>query len=341
MQLIQIDDFNYHTNRLSQKEQSWSFQTYCRVASHYKKLPIFIDKTLEQLHLSAEQKTKLLTDITSAFAHYAKVTIAPKTETELDAYIKKCYTTFLPYIVKNVSSIRSSHPIQYEPIALTNIYISNLLKTRLENIATTYEGDKFESCFLNEFIACMRTLRSLLFLLTIGDDVHGAALMRGAVELMAKLNLADKFQDEYVLFKEFNIYLQDFKINRTPLPKEMTDYLKNEKGFDKNRENFLAYSWVKNKSGKRISNMKELVSEATNGGDGFSELLQISSEFVHEDYIWVRYDYIALRKSLTNFCFSVYQLLFDNETSADKIIPESAMRKVAHLLSLANPYYFV
>ncbi len=329
---IPIDDIRYHGNRLSQKELLWAWETYCKVCLLYKNLTPFVNTTLKPLQLSEYQKKKLLTEVTVAFSHYAKVNFSFKTEQEFYALIKKWFCIFLPYIVENVSTIKASHPVQYEPIALTNIYVVSFLQTTLENDYMVLGQDKFSQYFALELLNAFRALRSLTVLLTIGDDVHGMALLRGVFEIFAKIQFAEEFSEEYVLFKEFNAYLQDYKHNNKPLPAEMTNYLKDEKEFSKNKENFLAYGWAKNKKGKRIVTMRELFVERVKNKD-IEKLFQVSSEFVHEDYVCTNYDYIAIRKYLVDVCFYICN------DFADNILKSLSNKKVKHLIKLAKEYY--
>ena len=54
----------------------------------------------------------------------------------------------------------------------------------------------------------VRAARSTLLLISVGDDVHGAGVFRGVLEILFKLSYVEAFKDEYVLFKEFNACLQ-------------------------------------------------------------------------------------------------------------------------------------
>ena len=243
MYKIPIDDFNYHTNLLTEDELLWGKTTYKRILKRYPDLNNFISATLFPLHLDKFGEEQLLRDITLAFCHVIKLSKEPQTQEQLDKTIKGWIRSFLPFIVENLTVTRCSHLIQFEPIALTCHYLSitasRLLSSLSINDDTTLA--EFERYILWEIVSLFRVVRSSVTLLSIGDDVHGVSLYRGAMEILAKLTLAEQFSEEYVLFKKFNAYLQMNKGNGDPLPSEMTDYLKNEPAFKKNPENFLAY----------------------------------------------------------------------------------------------------
>jgi len=299
---IPIDDYNYHTNLLTEDELLWGKATCRRVLKRYPDLNNFISVTLSPLRLDKLGAERLLWDITLAFCHTIKHSKAPKTQEQLDKIIKGWLHSFLPFIAENLSVVRYSHLIQFEPIALTCHYLAIttskcLISLSIDDDATLTE---FERCILAEVVSLLRVVRSSLTLLSIGDDVHGVSLYRGAMELLAKLAFAEQFPDEYVLFKRFNVYLQMNKANGDPLPLEMTDYLTNEPAFKKNPENFLAYGWARNSRGKRILTMKELISCGLKNETRSLPFLQLASEFIHEDYVGVGYDFVSIRKAMVD-----------------------------------------
>jgi hypothetical protein len=336
---ILIDDMRYHTNRLTPKEKGWAWQTYCRVGARYENFFKFIEKTLAPLELSKSQSKAFLTDVTVAFAHYAKIAFAIKTEKELDALLKKFFFVLLPYIVENTLTVRASHPVQYEPIAVVNIYVTNTLQKALEGAPSVGGEDKFTFYYIFEFMAWLRSIRGLIFLLTIGDDVHGMALLRGVIEIASKILFIDKYREEYVLFKDFNAYLQEWKITQKPLPLEMVEYLQGEKDYAQNKENFLAYGWAKNQKGKRILTMREFFYEGLGKNKDIEKLFQITSEFVHEDYVGVGYDYVSIRKYLLDLCFYFYRTFLGEDMPIGNLIPKATWRKIRHALQVVLPYY--
>ena len=333
---VPIDDIRYHGAILSEKEKKWAWGMFCRIAED-KDFSSYVEKELAPLYLSKKQKNGLLTDITVAFAHEIKISFVPANEKELTAWIKKRFRVFLPYLVQNLLVLHATHPVQYEPLALTSIYVSNLLGASVEDAALSQVKTDFDRYALLELSALFRAFRSLMLMLTVGDDVHAMVLLRGVLEIGAKIVLAEAFSEEFVLFKEFNFHLQNYKHNKKPLPSEMTEYLKNEKGFAKNKEAFLAYGWARKKNGARILTMTDLLREAYPQSPEILRLFNIASEFVHEDYAGIDYDYIAMRKLLVDICFALYTQV--KECDLLSLLPSKAKKRATHLLALASPYY--
>lgn len=336
---IPIDEFNYHTNLFTKDELLWGESTYKRVLKRYPDLKNFISVTLSPLHLDKIGTERIMKDITLAFCHTIKLSKTPKTEEQLDKTIKGYIHSFLPFIAENLSVARYSHLIQFEPIALTCHYLAITASELLSCLSLAGEAStEFEEYFIAEVVGLLRIIHSSLALLSIGDDVHGVSLYRGALEITAKLMLANQFADEYVLFKKFNAYLQMNKFNGDPLPPEMTDYMNNEPSFKINPENFLAYGWAKNSNGKRILTMKEFVTRGLKSGIRSLPFLQLASEFTHEDYIGVGYDYISIRKAMVDHFYILLKAAFSNVAN-DKLLSKKEIKKICHLQSLADPIY--
>lgn len=142
----------------------------------------------------------------------------------------------------------------------------------------------------------------------MGDDVHAIALYRGFIEIVAKLNLVDQFKEDYVKYKKYNIYLQEYKYNGKPLPKIMIEEL----GSKATNEGYIAYGWAKNKNGNRITTLKELLKVSSNYNPQIDKFLQISSEFIHEDYVGIGYDFISLRKQYIDIYYELITKVFDS-----------------------------
>lgn len=336
---IPIDDERYHGNVLTEAERAWGQRTLTALLARYKGLSAFIDGALSALHLSQVQRTALLTDVTLAFSHYAKVAFPPRSEAELYARLKKWFHAFLPYIAENVSLLHTSYLIQYEPIALTNIYISNSLYRALTETSFSEDEDRLALWVMHEWVGYLRTLRAIMLLISLGDDAHAMGLLRGAFEIGAKLRLADRYPTEYLLFKKFNIYLQDHKLNKAPIPTEMKEYLAREPLYKRNKESFLAYGWARDAAGERILTMTGLLEASFfESCESVLQFFHMTSEFVHEDYVGVGYDYIAIRRYITDLCFWMYRLLLDDE-ELTPFFPSRERSRVCHLLTLATPCY--
>ena len=118
--------------------------------------------------------------------------------------------------------------------------------------------------------------------------------------------LADNFKEDYIAFKKYNSYLQAYKSKNGDIPEDMKERL----GKNATNENYIAYGWAKNKNGKSITTMTDLIKEAF--GKEMEPLIHISSEFVHEDYVNVGYDFVALRKIFINVYFDTIKMALDD-----------------------------
>lgn len=336
---IPIDDERYHGNVLTEAERAWGQRTLAALLARYKGLSAFIDGAFGALHLSEVQRTAVLTDVTLAFSHYAKVAFPPQSEAELYARLKKWFHAFLPYIAENISLLHTPNLVGYEPIALTNIYVSNTLYRAITETPFSEDEDRLTLWTMHEWAGYLRVVRSIMLLISLGDDAHAMGLLRGAFEIGAKLRLVDRYPTEYLIFKEFNIYLQDHKLNKAPIPKEMKEYLSKEPLYGRNKESFLAYGWARDAAGERILTMKGLLETGfSDSRESVLQLFNITSEFVHEDYVGVGYDYIAIRRYITDFCFWLYRLML----SDGELLPFLSSRersRVCLLLTLATPCY--
>jgi hypothetical protein len=312
MYQIPIDDVRYHINSPTEKEKLWGREVYEATAKQYEGLGAFVEKTVQPLHLSKSGTRVLLSEISLAFCYAIKVAFPPKTIEQLYRTVKKWMFAFLPYIVENLSVAKPSHLIQYEPKAVVSLYLCNKVFSKLVENNFIEGQDRFDYYYLFELVDLCRSIRSSLLLLMMGDDVHGIALMRGVFEIVAKLSFAQKFSEEYVKFKEFNACLQAHKSFGEELPKEMEEYLQAFPEYRKNREAFLAYGWVKDKKGKRIVTLKGLLKE-WNKNERLDGWLQIASEFVHEDYAGVGYDYITMRRALIEYYLQLTTTFFSEE----------------------------
>lgn len=340
MYTIPIDEQNYHLNALSAEEHLWAKTTYLRVLKQYTELKSFIKSTLKPLNLTDDGTSQLMVTVTLAFCHTMKTVKQPNSEKQLDKTIKSWIHAFLPYIVDNLMVARYSHPIQFEPIALSCHYLSTTFQNKLLEIDdSAFEAlSEFENVLLAEFVNVSRTIRSSVALFSIGDDVHGISLFRGALEIFAKISLAKNFSEEYVLFKKFNVYRQLNLLQGDPIPQEMTDYLKEEPLYRKNPESFLAYGWIKNAQGKRILTMNELLRLAFENGADLISWVHLASEFTHEDYVGIEYDYKGLRKAMTDHYYFIYRSL-SFEAALEELLPKKEIKKIRHLQNLADPIY--
>ena len=174
-----------------------------------------------------------------------------------------------------------------------------MLSNELDKNEITIETLSFDEAYALECIGLLRNLRSSLLLLSIGDYVHGIALTRGFLEILSKIILACDFKDEFLKYKKYNNYLQCYKHFNSAIPKDMQNDL-----CDKvNSENYIAYAWARDKNNRRITTMKELIYTAIGRDENVQKFIQMSSEFVHEDYVGIGYDFIRLRIELVDYYF--------------------------------------
>ena len=309
---IPIDEMHYHTNLFSEQELGWVDSVYCDTLKKYRDLPGFVQSTLSPLNLNANGIKGFMQKVLLAFCYTVKRDFSVNTREQLCKTLKKWIVLFLPVIVSNDQICRTSHCVQYEPMTLATIAFSNFLNTK--SIHTKHselaEGS-FESYYLWECINFARAIRSSVLMFTTGNDVHGVCAYRGALEILSKILLAEQFPEEYVLFKNFNAYLQYKKTSDTPLPEEMISYLKSCPEYTANPENFLAYGWAKDSKGKRILTMKSLIQTALPDNEDVIGWVHLSSEFVHEDYVAVNYDYIMIRREFLKCYFMYYCSILD------------------------------
>ena len=210
-------------------------------------------------------------------------------------------------IKKNYGALSSN---QYLANILMDIYTKFFTRIINREFSILFDEchdqyDEYEFYVYIELINMFRTIKSSLVLFTIGDDVHAIALFRGYVEILSKIMLSDKFKEDYVAFKNYNTYLQNYKNNKEPLPADMIERL----GKNATNENYIAYGWAKNKKGKSISTMTDLIKEAF--GKSMDEFIHYSSEFVHEDYVNVGYNFIYLRKEYINIYYMTIKNALD------------------------------
>ena len=338
MYTIPIDDLRYHANILSEKEKRFGNKVYMNACKRYPKLKEIVSKTVKPLGLSKEGENILLGEITLAFCRVLKEKEI-NTEEELLAKVKRWISSFLPYIVNNLLHSRASNPVQYEPVAMATFYAVDTLLAEFHKMFSAAEnGTEFERYFSCELCNWFRVVRSSLLLLNYGDDAHGIALFRGSMEQLAKLVHMQNFSEEYLLFKNFNVCLQAKKFNDEPLPAEMVDFLQNDPDHKKNRntEVFLGYGWARNKKGDRILKMSDFVKEAFPQNALEKSLYVLSSEFVHEDYAGVGYDYISIRKGLIDYYYLLAHML---EQLLSYIGEEKRYKQIAHLFRLTDPIY--
>ncbi len=311
---IDINDVNYHMAMLDKNDISYIKSIIDKTLKKYQGLDDYIKKTFKanDINIKKVKDNELVINIFAAFLHSLKDNDNIKNEEQLLKVIKGYVRNYLEMILLNRKEFNLSHPLQYEPKVVSILGLSNYINRELSyelNSELQKQSElTFDICLSWEIINAFRSIKSSMILFTIGDDVHGIALYRGFMEIWSKLLLAQKFKDDYVKYKKYNVNLQMHIISGEELPKDMVDEL----GKNATNENYIAYGWVKNKSGKRITTLTELMNCANNNDPKVKEFLHYSGEFVHEDYVGIGYNYMELRKAFINSYFEISKAMLDN-----------------------------
>lgn len=307
---IQISDLNYHISRLNRKEFDYIKRISSLLFSKYPDLKKTINKKIKDSKLLVSDE--FIDAVLTAFLYSLRDN--DFNQDKLLKELKTDFNVFLPIILENAKEFSSSHYLIYEPKVATTFNICNYVTSKLssefddnfKNIKTI-EEENYDFYTLLDCTAFFRTIKSSLYLFSLGDDVHGIALYRGAIELLSTLLLSKDFKEEYVKFKKYNVYLQHHKIDGFPIPKEM----KKELGKNVNNEDYIKYGWALNKNGKRIKTLSEFIKLANADSDNISSFLHYSSEFVHEDYAGVQYDFIRLRREFVDIYVQLASMMLD------------------------------
>lgn len=318
---ISISNNNYHSAHLDNDDIYYVKSIIDKTINKYPDLDIYIRRVFKDndIVLKKISDNGLVINIFAVFLHSLKDNETINNEEQLIKIVKGYVRNYLEAIFANRKIFIASHPVQYEPKVVSILAFSNYINREFskeigEEVAKN-SLNTFETYYSCEFINAFRTLKSSLILFTIGDDIHAIALYRGFIEICSKVLLAEQYKEDYVKYKQYNINLQMYKVDKTPLPQEMIDDL----GDNCKNENYLAYGWAKNKQGKRITTLTEFVNYAFDYNPRVNEFLHYSSEFIHEDYVGVGYDYIALRKGFIDAYFELSKMLLNEFKDIKKI----------------------
>lgn len=296
-----ISEINYHIRNLDKKEQDYISSVYISLLNEYSDLKEKIDDILKDAKFVITES--FLTNVLTGFLHSLKDEVL--TEDQLFKKLRDYYITYLPIIVDNTREVTSSYFINYEPkVVIMLNFVNYVLRKFALEFYKNVKANKitqFDRYFYGDFIALMRAIRSAIVLFSIGDDIHAIGLFRGSVELMSNLILAKRFSKDYSKFKTYNVYLQEYKMDKTPLPRDMTAEL----GFNSKNENYIKYGWAKNNNGNRVTTMADFIDQAFGKSKKVDDLIHLASEFVHEDYSGIGYDYISLRKQFLDMFYEI------------------------------------
>ena len=298
---IAINELNYHTRNLDKKEQDYINNVYISLLNKYGDLKDKIEDILKNAKFVITES--FLSNVLTGFLHSLKDEVL--SEDQLLKKLRDYYITFLPIIVENTREVTSSYFINYEPkVVIMLNYVNYVLRKFALDFFKNVKANKvtqYDKYFYSDYIGLMRAIRSAIVLFSIGDDIHAIGLFRGSVELMSNLILAKKFSKDYSKFKTYNVYLQEYKMDKTPLPREMN----NELGANVKNENYIKYGWVRNSNGNRVTTMADFIDQAFGKSKKVDDLIHLASEFVHEDYSGIGYDYISLRKQFLDMFYEI------------------------------------
>lgn len=301
---INYSKLNYHVNQLGENDKKIFSNIITRLKNKYPNYHVYVNKCFcNKKQFNNSLKEKVLNDFIVAQICYLSRTKNIKNEDQLLKMIMKNIHIYFSIVIENYDYFNGTHLIQYEPkfilMMCFSIDVIKMLSNELDKNEITIETLSFDEAYALECIGLLRNLRSSLLLLSIGDDVHGIALTRGFLEILSKIILACDFKDGFLKYKKYNNYLQCYKHFNSAIPQDMQNDLRDKV----NSENYIAYAWARDKNNKRITTMKELIYTAIGRNENVQKFIQMSSEFVHEDYVGIGYDFIRLRIELVDYYF--------------------------------------
>ena len=124
---------------------------------------------------------------------------------------------------------------------------------------------------------------------------------------------------DFEYYKEhvkLNAELQNFKIKNLKVDEsspKLFSLMKDKNLHGAALEMYLLNSWCKNENGKLITSNSDMIEHAFS--KEVTKFYNYASEFVHEDYLGVDYDYIFIRKSCKNLINQISSNLFYNLTN--------------------------
>lgn len=240
--------------------------------------------------------------------------------TQFYKFVYKNIVNTLPYVLNLDKTIRFDRPFIYEPYNIIMINLLNEMQKRVDEQINSFKNE-YDICHILLANNIVRSIKSSIILFSIGDDAHGYSLYRGIIEQMARLNLAEQFKDEYVKSVKLNAILQMKKMGYDLANEDeifLNDYIKENKS-NSSIENSILYGWAKNKNGKSIKTSTEFIETSFADLDPStaqilsSKIYHFASEFVHEDYVGVPYDFIKMRIQSKEFLLCYTRLTFAAE----------------------------
>lgn len=320
---IEIEDNNYHFNKLTSNELAWISTIKEKIFTQYPKLENIINSEIKKCkrnYIKFEIE-EMLNKLIIANAKFLKDKYNETLQnTQFYKFIYKNIVNTLPYVLNLDKTIRFDRPFIYEPYNILMINLLNEMQKRVDEQINSFKNE-YDICHILLANNIVRSIKSSIILFSIDDDAHGYSLYRGIIEQMARLNLAEQFKDEYVKLVKLNAILQMKKMGYDLANEDeifLNDYIKENKS-NSSIENSILYGWAKNKNGKSIKTSTEFIETSFADLDPStaqilsSKIYHFASEFVHEDYVGVPYDFIKMRIQSKEFLLCYTHLTFAAE----------------------------
>lgn len=299
---IVLDNINYHLNSFTKGEKKFVATVRSAVFNQYPKLNNLINDEIKKskIEFTKSQKDELINKLILANIKFIKDLYVDTLNTQLqdNKFFKIIYKNIartIPYVLTLHNKLTLDRPFLYEPI---NVIVMNLLNSMQDIVGniSNFNMNKYQDIAILISNNIVRNLKSSLLLYSIGDDVHGCALYRGIVEQLARLIHSENFKEEFVKAIKINTLLQ-MKKSGTELEENdknvLDSYLKEHKLTEISAEKYLLYGWAKKSNGKSYTNAKDFINSVM--PDYYERYYHLTSEFVHEDYVGVGYDFVNMR----------------------------------------------
>lgn len=320
---IEIDDNNYHFNKLTSNELAWISTIKEKIFNQYSKLENIINSEVKKCkrNYTKFEIEEMLNKLIIANAKFLKDKYNETLQnTQFYKFVYKNIVNTLPYVLNLDKTIKFDRPFIYEPYNILMINLLNEMQKRVDEQINSFKNE-YDICHILLANNIVRSIKSSIILFSIGDDAHGYSLYRGIIEQMARLNLAEQFKDEYVKSVKLNAILQMKKMGYDLANEDeifLKDYIKENKS-NSSIENSILYGWAKNKNGKSIKTSTEFIETSFADLDPStaqilsSKIYHFASEFVHEDYVGVPYDFIKMRIQSKEFLLCYTRITFAAE----------------------------
>lgn len=251
-------------------------------------------------HLGHDGRHRVFHRALRADAFFIRTYYGTLPEDAFYARLSAMVSRYLPLCLENDRVFTTCHPLLCEPSnALLLAYATAVMKR-----ADAPDG---RDAFFTPFAAnILRSVRAVLMLFSVGDAMHALALLRGYIEQIVRYTaLLRADTGTYRRYADYNAALQKWREKddpRAPLPRDLAAFLREKHLTPARAENYLLYGWY-TVNGRPCTHLRRMA-EAVLPPEFSAPLLRLyhlTSEFVHEDYAGVSYDYPALRRRAQEF----------------------------------------